>query len=115
MEEYQRKIIILKKRLYQIFLFYCRENKSVGLTFEDFRKTSEIIDLRLFLKYFKEFQFVEYNKYRFKVTSATQLFRNAANNGLSLTFLQFWNIHQKLFELKDLSLTRRDVIEAEVL
>lgn len=53
MEEYQRKIIILKKRLYQIFLFYCRENKSVGLTFEDFRKTSEIIDLRLFLKYFK--------------------------------------------------------------
>lgn len=58
MQEYERKIIVIKRRLYQIFLFYCRENNSVGLTFEAYSKTAQLINLRLFLKYFKDYQYV---------------------------------------------------------
>lgn len=114
MEEYERKVIVLKKRLYQIFLFYCRENKSLGLTFEDYGRTAQLIDLRLFLIYFKDYKYTDINKYRFKVTTSTQLFRNAATNGLSLSFQQFWQVHRQLFDLRDLDITRRDIIEAEV-
>ena len=100
--------------MYQTFLLYCREHKSVGVTFEDYGRTSQLIDLRIFLKYFKDFKFVETNKYRFKVTIATQLFRNYAHNGLSLNFQQFWQVHKHLFDIQELSITRRDVVEAEM-
>jgi hypothetical protein len=113
MEQYDQTILTIKKRLYQLFLHYCHENKSVGLTFEAFSKSSQLIDLRLFLRYFKDLRYVEANKYRFKVTSATLLFRNVATNGLSLSFQQFWLIHRKMFGLEDLGITRRDIIEAE--
>ena len=104
----------MKKRLYQIFLFYCRENKSAGLTFDAYSKSSQMIDLRLFLKYFKDFQYVEANKFRFKVTTATQLFRNSANNGLALSYNQFWTIHKQLFDLQDLNLTKNSIKEADI-
>jgi len=45
-----------------------------------------MLDLRLFLKYFKDYQYIEANKYRFKVTKVTLLFRNIAVNGLSMNF-----------------------------
>ena len=110
MEDYDRKLLAMKKRLYQVFLFYTRENKSVGLTFDTYGKVSQLIDLRLFLKYFKDFQFAEVNKFRFKVTGATQLFRTVAVNGLSLNFQQFWQLHKQFFNLNDLGLTRRDIV-----
>ena len=114
LEEYNKKFINIKKRLYQIFLFYCRENKSAGLTFDAYNKSSQMLDLRLFLKYFKDFQFVEANKFRFKVTTATQLFRNSAMNGLALNFNQFWVIHKQMFDLEDPNLTKNSIKEADV-
>ena len=73
-----------------------------------------MLDLRLFLKYFKDFQFVEANKFRFKVTTATQLFRNSAINGLALNFNQFWLIHKQMFDLEDPNLTKSSIKEADV-
>lgn len=99
MEEYDRKLLLIKKRLYQIFLFYCRENNTKGMTFEKYNSSSHTIDLRIFLKYFKDYQFVEHNKYRFKVTKVTQMYRNTALNGLSMNFEQFWHVHRQMFEL----------------
>lgn len=113
MEEYDRKVVFVKKRLYQIFLIYCRDHKSVGLTFEGYNQSAQLIDLRVFLKYFKDYQYVETNKYIYKVTIASQLFRNSATNGLSLNFQQFWTIHKQLFHLEDLNLTRVDITEAD--
>jgi hypothetical protein len=72
-----------------------------------------MIDLRLFLKYFKDYQFVEINKYRFKVTKVTQLFKNTAVNGLSMNFEQFWQVHKHMFALESLNLTRMNIIEAD--
>lgn len=45
------------KRMQQIFSYYCKDNNSVGLTFEQYTKSSQTLDLKLFLKYFKDFSF----------------------------------------------------------
>ena len=95
--------------MYQIFLYYCRENNLSSLTFEEYNKNMKQIDLKLFLKYFKDFKFTEYNKYRFKVTTVTLIFRAEANNGLYLSFQKFWNIHKQLFEMRDLNITLNDI------
>ena len=114
MEEHERKVVLLKKRLYQIFLFYCRDNKPVGITFEDMGRTAQLIDLRIFLKYFKDYQYSDINKYRFKATTATNIFRSSGTNGLTLTFEQFWEVHRQLFDLQDLGITRRDIVEGDL-
>lgn len=66
---------VMWKRLEQIFSYYCKDNNSVGLTFEQYTKSSHTLDLRLFLKYFKDFRFQEANKYRFRTNSITQQFK----------------------------------------
>lgn len=50
-EEFSTKLKVIGRKLKQIFLSYCKEIKLPG---EDHRSIN-ILDLKLFLKYFKDF------------------------------------------------------------
>lgn len=50
-EEFSTKLNVIGRKLKQIFLSYCKEIKMPG----DDHRSINILDLKLFLKYFKDF------------------------------------------------------------
>jgi len=55
------------------------------------------MDVRIFLKYYRDFQISK----RFKTNDAIKLFKKVASNGLWLDDKKFMEIHYQLVELLD--------------
>ena len=73
-------------------------------------KYSQLLDLRLYLLYIKDYKYQEINKYQYSLIKLTELFKKHATNTLTLTFQQFYNLHLALFEIKSIVTNKKELL-----
>jgi hypothetical protein len=82
-----------------------------GSTFSQNEVQQHLLDLRIFLKYYKEYELSSY----YKVTRVTKLFKKYAINSLWLDLHNFKRIHDEAFHiphLEDEEISREDKIKS---
>lgn len=94
-DPFEKQLYRYNQKMNKIFDHYSKAMFQPGVTFDQNEKQQQSMDLKLFLKYYKDYDLSRF----YKVSLVTKLFKREAYHGIWLYKEGFFKIHSEILNL----------------